>query len=201
MPRPRTDIRSRVLLAARQRFAAAGVDGSSLRSIAADAGTSIGMVYYYFPSKEALFLGVVEEVYGRLLADLEQTLAAPPDFKGKLMALYTRIAGASALELDVVKLVAREALSSSVRLESLVQRFSRGHLPLIFQAIAAGVKNGELRHDLHPVVLMAATLALGALPQFAVRAVGKSLPIPLPSAEQLTRQLAEALLHGIAASR
>ena len=201
MPRPRTDIRSRVLLAARERFAAAGVDGSSLRSIAADARTSIGMVYYYFPSKDALFLAVVEEVYGRLLADLEQALAAPPDFKGKLHALYTRIAGASLLELDVVRLVAREALSSSARLASLAQRFSRGHVPLIFQAVAAGVKNGELRHDLHPVVLMAATLALGTLPQFAVRVVGKSLPVPLPSAEQLTRQLAEAVLHGIAAPR
>jgi AcrR family transcriptional regulator len=201
MPRPRTDIRARVLVAARERFAAAGVDGSSLRGIAADAGTSIGMVYYYFPSKDALFLGVVEEVYGRLLADLEQALAAPPDFKGKLLALYARIAGTSPLELDVVRLVVREALSSSARLESLAQRFSRGHVSLIFQAVTAGIKKGELRSDLHPIVLMAATLALGTVPQFAVRVIGKSLPVPLPSAEQLTRQLAEAVLHGIAAPR
>src|SRR5262249_27779376 len=67
MPRPRTDIRVRILHAARARFAAKGVDGSSLRSIAADARTSIGMIYYYFPSKDALFLAVVEEVYGNLL--------------------------------------------------------------------------------------------------------------------------------------
>jgi AcrR family transcriptional regulator len=201
MPRPRTDIRARILAAARARFVAAGVDASSLRRIAADARTSIGMIYYYFPSKDALFLAVVEEVYVRLLGDLEQALAGPHDFAGRLQALYTRIAGASALELDVVRLVAREVFSSGARFESLAARFSRGHVPLIFQAVGAGVKSGELRQDLHPAVLMAATIALGTLPQFALRAVGKSLALPVPNPEQLTRQLAEAVLHGIAAPR
>jgi len=70
MPRPRSDIRLRILHAARARFAAKGVDGSSLRSIAAAARTSIGMIYYYFPSKDALNFTHDEEVYGRLLGDL-----------------------------------------------------------------------------------------------------------------------------------
>jgi AcrR family transcriptional regulator len=201
MPRPRTDIRARILHAARERFAAAGVDATSLRSIAADAGTSLGMIYYYFPSKDELFLAVVEEVYGRLLGDLESALSGPPDFNGRLLALYQRIAAASPLELDIVRLVAREALSSGARLERLAQRFSRGHIPLIFQSVAAGIQGGELRSDLHPAVLMAATLALGTLPQFALRVVGKGLGLALPNPEQLTRQLAEAVLHGIAAPR
>jgi AcrR family transcriptional regulator len=201
MPRPRTDIRVRILRAARQRFAASGVDGSSLRSIAAQAGTSLGMIYYYFPTKDELFLAVVEEVYGGLLEDLERALREAGDFAASLLALYQRIASASALELDVVRLVAREALSSSARLERLAQRFSRGHIALIFQTISTGIQGGELRRDLHPAVLMAATLALGTLPQFALRVVGKSLPVTLPSPEQLTRQLAEAVLHGIAAPR
>jgi hypothetical protein len=50
-------------------------------------------------------------------------------------------------------------------------------------------------------VLLAATIALGTLPQFALRVVEGSLPVPLPSTEQLTEQLAEAVLHGIAALR
>jgi AcrR family transcriptional regulator len=181
------------------RFAARGVDGSSLRSIAADARTSIGMIYYYFPSKDALFLAVVEETYGRLLGDLEQALGAAPDFPGQLQALYGRIAHATPLELDVMRLVAREALSSSARLESLAQRFRRGHVPLILRAVASGVKDGALRRDLHPGVLLAASIALGTLPQFALRLVGKSLPAPPPDGEQLIRQLVEAVLHGIAA--
>lgn len=201
MPRPRSDIRPRILEAARQRFVKSGVDASSLRGIAADAGTSLGMIYYYFPSKDELFLAVVEEVYGQLLADLEQALAAAPDFRGGLIGLYRRIAAASPLELDVVRMVAREALSSHERLESLAQRFRRGHIPLLLQTLAGALGRGELRGDLHPGVLLGATIALGTLPQFALRVVGGSLPVPLPSTEQLTEQLAEAVLHGIAAPR
>ncbi len=201
MPRPRSDIRPRILEAARQRFVATGVDASSLRGIAADAGTSLGMIYYYFPSKDELFLAVVEQVYGQLLAELERALAGASDFQGSLLALYRRIAAASPLELDVVRLVAREALTSPPRLARLAERFRCGHIPLLLQAIGAALSRGELRRDLHPGVLLAATIALGTLPQFALRVVGGSLPAPLPSAEQLIEQLAEAVLHGIAAPR
>jgi len=196
MPRPRTDIRPRILKSARERFAASGVDATSLRSIASDAGTSIGMIYYYFPTKDDLFLAVVEEVYAALLSDLEQALSAP-DFEGSVNALYRRVAGASALELQVIRLVAREALTSGQRLKSLVQRMSRGHVPLIFKTVGRGLSRGELRRELHPAVLMAATLALGTLPQIALRVLGAHLPVTPPAREVLSEQLADALLNGI----
>ena len=200
MPRPRTDIRPRILEAARELFAAAGVDATSLRSIAKGAGTSIGMIYYYFPSKDDLFLAVVEEVYAGLLSDLETALGAHPDFAASVRELYRRVARASALELQVIRLVVREALTSSQRLESLVQRMRRGHVPLIFKAVGRGLERGELRRELHPAILMAATLSIGTLPQIALRALGKHLPVTPPAAELLPDLLAEALLHGIAAA-
>ena len=201
MPRPRTDIRPRILDAARARFAATGVDATSLRSIASDAGTSIGMVYYYFPTKDELFLAVVEDVYGRLLADLEAALTGEHDFAERALALYRRLAASSDLERQVVILVAREAFTSGQRRESVAQRFSRGHVPLIFQAVLGGVRAGELRSDVHPLVLMAATISLGTLPQIAMRALGKFLPSAAPNPEELTRQLADVLMNGIGAHR
>jgi AcrR family transcriptional regulator len=197
MPRPRTDIRPRILAAARERFAESGVDATSLRSIASDAGTSIGMIYYYFPTKDDLFLAVVEEVYAGLLSDLEQALSAHADFEGSVKALYRRIAGVSPLELQVIRLVAREALSSSQRLKSLAERMSRGHVPLILNAVGRGLAREELRRELHPAVVMAATLSLGTLPQIALRVLGRYLPVTPPAREVLTEQLADALLNGI----
>lgn len=197
MPRPRTDIRPRILAAARERFADSGVDATSLRSIASDAGTSIGMIYYYFPTKDDLFLAVVEEAYAALLSDLEQALSAHADFASSVSALYRRIAAATPLELQVIRLVAREALSSSARLQRLAQRMSRGHVPLILQTVGRGLGRGELRRELHPAVLMAATLSLGTLPQIALRVLGEYLPVVPPSREVLTEQLADALLNGI----
>jgi AcrR family transcriptional regulator len=196
MPRPRTDIRPRIIEAARERFAAAGVDATSLRSIASDADTSIGMIYYYFPTKDDLFLAVVEDVYGQLLAELEHELGQHDDFRDSVLALYRRIGSASALELQVIRLVAREAFTSGQRLERVALRFSRGHVPLIFKSVLAGVQSGELRADLHPLVLMAATLALGTLPQIALRALGKHLPATAPDTNELTRQLCAVLLEG-----
>ena len=201
MPRPRTDIRPRILDAARERFAATGVDASSLRSIASDAGTSIGMIYYYFPTKDDLFLAVVEDVYGRLLGDLEAALGSEQDFARRALALYRRIARSSEIEGQVIRLVAREAFTSGQRRESVARRFSRGHVPLIFQAVLAAVRAGELRSDISPLVLMAATIALGTLPQIALRALGRHLPSAVPSAEELTRQLARVLMEGVGAPR
>jgi TetR/AcrR family transcriptional regulator len=201
MPRPRTDIRPRILEAARERFAQSGVDASSLRSIAADAGTSIGMIYYYFPTKDDLFLAVVEDVYGALLSDLDAALGTSGDFASSALSLYRRIAAVSPLELQVIRLVAREAFTSGERLLSLLPRFSRGHIALIFNAVRRGVQAGELRTDLHPAVLMAATLSIGAVPQLALRVMGKYLPIAPPGAAELTRQLADALLNGIGAKK
>jgi TetR/AcrR family transcriptional regulator len=196
MARPRTDIRPRIIEAARERFAAAGVDATSLRRIAGDAGTSIGMIYYYFPTKDDLFLAVVEDVYGQLLTELEGELGQHGDFRDGVLALYRRIGSASPLELQVIRLVAREAFTSGQRLERVAQRFSGGHVPLLFQTVLGGVRSGELRADLHPLVLAAATLALGTLPQIALRVLGKHLPAAAPEAGELTRQLAAVLLEG-----
>jgi AcrR family transcriptional regulator len=196
MPRPRTDIRPRIIEAARERFAAAGVDATSLRSIASDAGTSIGMIYYYFPTKDDLFLAVVEDVYGQLLAELERELARDGGFRENVLALYRRIGSASPLELQVIRLVAREAFTSGQRLERVALRFGGGHVPLIVDTVLGGVSSGELRGDLHPIVLVAATIALGTLPQIALRLLRKHLPATAPDASELTQQLCAVLIEG-----
>src|SRR5688572_12194832 len=100
MARPRGDIDSRILRAARQRFLLEGVDGASLRAVARDASTSIGMIYYYFPTKEALFLGVVEAVYQRVLRDIEIALGPDLPVEGRILRLYERIGRLDSEEID-----------------------------------------------------------------------------------------------------
>ena len=110
MARPRTDIQPRILHAARARFLAEGVEGASLRQIAKEARTSIGMVFYYYPTKDELFLAVVEEVYEKLLASLDQILSAKTPVRERLAQAFARLGEASDEELDVLRLVVREAL-------------------------------------------------------------------------------------------
>lgn len=200
MPRPRTDIQPRLLAAARARFLADGVDGASLRAIARDAGSNLGMLYYYFPSKDDLFLAVVEEVYARLLADLTEALG-PGSFEERIGRVYARIAAMSDHELEVVKLAMREVIGGSPRLGRLVERFQRGHLPLVVGALMDGMRSGAVRTDLPPPVALILTFAIGAVPQIIRRSAGDLPPFRhLPPAPELARLLLDAFLRAVGPS-
>jgi AcrR family transcriptional regulator len=200
MARPATDIRPRLVRAARERFSASGVDGASLREIAAAAGTSIGMVYNHFKTKDDLFLAVVEEVYGKVLADMEAALAPGPSVRERLRRLYRRLALVSDEELAVLRLVLREAMVSSTRLDRLMARFLRGHLPLVMGLIEEGVRDGTLDGNRPVPLMMMATFALAGPPQFVRRGLGGRTPLgDLPSGEALADQLVEILLGGMGA--
>ena len=201
MGRPPSDIAPRILHAARRRFLAEGVEGASLRAIARGARTSIGMIYYYFPTKDDLFLGVVEEVYVALLADLETALARTLPVEDRVRGLYRRLGALSVDETEVVRLVIREVLVSPHRLDRLVKRFQRGHLPLLAQLAEDGVKAGAFRKDLSPAVLLAAIGCLGGPAQAVLSVISERLPTaaPLPAPEHRSAALVDVLLSGIAA--
>ncbi len=73
--RPRDADRSQaaILLAARSEFAAFGLAGARMDRIADRAGLNKRLIYYYFSSKDALFLSVLESVYADIRA-AEQAL-------------------------------------------------------------------------------------------------------------------------------
>lgn len=198
MARPRSDIGPRIVHAARRRFLKEGVDGASLRTIAKDAGTSIGMVYYYFPTKDDLFFAVVEEVYAKLLAEMTLALAADAPVEERIRRLYARLGTVSDTELTTVQLVAREVLVSSSRFRRLVARFQRGHIPLVLTALADGMREGAIDPELPPPLLLLCTVAVGAVPQLVRRAFGKRAPFGgLPEGDRLSELLVRVLFHGI----
>jgi AcrR family transcriptional regulator len=200
MPRPRSDIEPRLVAAARKRFTSDGVDGASLRAIAADAGTSIGMVYYYFPTKDELFLAVVEEVYQKLLADLERALEPKLPVRERLEQLFLRLGRLSDEEITMIQLVVREVLVSSSRLDRLIERFKRGHVAMIVKTVMDGMADGTFNRSLHPVVVALSTVVLAAPPQLIRRFAAERLPIPgTPSGEDFSRELVKVLFEGVGA--
>lgn len=197
MARPKSDIEPRVIAAARDRFLRDGVDGASLRGIASDAGTSIGMVYYYFPSKDELFLAVVEQLYQKLLADIVQAIAPDVPVRERIERLFARVARLSDEELLVCRLVLREALTSSARFARLRERFQAGHIPLIARLVSDGYSDGVFDPKLHPMVAMLSVLGMGVVPQLIRRVLDRQLPFPgAPAGEELARLLAAVVLSG-----
>jgi AcrR family transcriptional regulator len=199
VPRPRTDIQPRIVHAARARFLAEGVDGASLRTIAAEAGTNVGMVFYYFPTKDDLFLAVVEEFYGKFLEDLARTLGGDAPVRERLERAFVRIGSATPDELDVVRLVVREALLSSERFRKVLARAQRGHLALLVSTLVEGVERGEIDGDLPLPLLLVSTFAMGGLPQVIRRATGDVPPFAaFPPPRQLAAASVELLFRAIA---
>lgn len=200
MGRARSDIGPRIVEAARGRFLREGVDGASLRAIAADARTSIGMVYYYFPTKDELFFAVVEDAYTGLLEGFAAAFAPDTGVEGRLRRLFHRIGAMSEREQTTIRLILREILISSKRLRRLIERFQRGHFPIALAAIEEGQRDGAIQRALHPMLAMMLAFAVGAIPQFAVRQIGPQLAPDLPHGAALGDVLVDVLFHGIGAA-
>jgi AcrR family transcriptional regulator len=198
MARPRTDVAPRIVTAARARFLAEGVDGASLRAIAADAGTSIGMIYYYYPTKDDLFLAVVEEIYVAFLQDVEREVAADRPVGERLLRLYRRLGAMTDDERAVVRLVVREALTSTTRLERVIERFRRGHVPLLARLVREGQDEGVFDPALHPMLILAAMGAIGGPGQALLRLAAGRLPVARGlKQDDLPGALARVLLDGV----
>jgi AcrR family transcriptional regulator len=204
MARPRSDIEPRLLHAARRRFLAEGVDGASLRTIASDAKTNVGMIFYYFPTKDDLFLAVVEEVYEGVVRDLSAALETGASAREQLHAAFARLGRATDDEVEVIRLILREALltPTSPRFSRVMARFREGHLAMVLRTLALGVEQGELDSSVPLPLLMMTTFAMGALPQILRRIAGHEPPFSLlPPPPDLASSSVDLLFRGIAAQR
>lgn len=75
--RLKTDVRDRIVAAAAQAFATHGYAGTSIATVARDAGLSPGNIYRYFPNKAALLEAVVDsDLVARFDALLDARLAS-----------------------------------------------------------------------------------------------------------------------------
>jgi AcrR family transcriptional regulator len=156
------------------------------------------MVYYYYPTKDDLFFAVVEEVYDAFLHKLEAALVPEGTVEDRLGRLYRQLAEVTDDEVEMLRLVVRDVLTSSTRFERLLARFLRGHVPLVLRTLVEGLGDGTFDRRHHPLVLFFATFALAGPPQVIRRALGKKAPVPgAPEGAELAKAMLDVLLHGV----
>jgi TetR/AcrR family transcriptional regulator len=198
MARPATDIRHRILAAARTCFDHSGVDAVSLRTVARKAKTTIGMIYYYFPTKDDLFLAVIEDVYELVLPDIATILSADEPLRDKLRRVMQRLAGGREVERAVMRIALRDALISPKRRALLFERFQRGHIPMVLAAMARAEKSTELRSDVPAVMKVFSTGAIAVFGSLIL----EHLPLPgIPPQETRIEQALDILFDGIGARK
>jgi hypothetical protein len=86
-----------------------------------------------------------------------------------MCGVYERISSMTPEEVSVVHLIVRESLTSNERRERLMHRFLTGHLPLFLRAMLEGIEQKELDPEIHPLIAMSCSMALGTIPLFMLK--------------------------------
>jgi AcrR family transcriptional regulator len=141
--------RESILRAATKVFAKYGYDGGSVEKISKAAKSYDRMIYYYFGSKEGLFIAVLEGIYRRMddaEAALDLDASRPVE---ALTAVIRFVLGYYRRNPDFVTLLNTENLHKGRHIaKSLRAReYSSRAIAIIREIVASGVAQGLFRDD------------------------------------------------------
>jgi len=90
MPKRIPHLSEAILAHATKLFCQSGYDAVDMKQVAAEAGTSVGNLYNYFPSKPALFLAIKELWKSRLLENCRVILTSDLPRRERILAVLRR---------------------------------------------------------------------------------------------------------------
>ena len=151
-----------ILSVATQEFADKGLAGARIDEIAAATRTSKRMIYYYFGSKEGLYIAVLEAAYGRMRkieADLHLNDFEPEEALKRLIEFtYDHHQGNE----EFIRLVMSENVHRAEYLAQSpeIQKLNGSALQTIEELYNRGVKQGVFKKNLTPLEIHSAISAL-----------------------------------------
>jgi len=165
-PEPRTNDPDRtmadILAVATREFSDKGLSGARIDEIAAATRTSKRMIYYYFGSKEGLYIAVLEEAYRRIRsieAELHLEDLPPEDALRKLVGFTFDYQLANP---DFIRLVMTENIHRGVFLEQskTIQQLNVPAILAVRSIYERGVREGVFRSGVDPLDLHMSISAL-----------------------------------------
>jgi AcrR family transcriptional regulator len=151
-----------IIEVATHEFSEKGLAGARIDVIAEAMRTSKRMIYYYFGSKEALYIAVLEEAYRRIReieAGLHLEDLAPEDALRKLVGFTVDYQLANP---DFIRLVMNENIHRGEFLaqSKTIQKLNVPAINAVREVYERGVKAGVFRSGLDPVDLHMSISAL-----------------------------------------
>ncbi|WP_244808379.1 TetR/AcrR family transcriptional regulator [Caballeronia zhejiangensis] len=155
--------RHRILTAAQKEFSGGGFYGARVDRIAQAAGTNERMLYYYFGSKDRLFLAVLDHVLESLKADersLDLTLLSPEE---GVMRVAHFLWDYYRDHPDLVRLLNDENLREGKLTKETtdLRRIVSPGFEALTRALDRGKQAGVFRDDVDPAKLYTVLSALG----------------------------------------
>lgn len=178
--------RAEILAAATSVFATKGVARTKVSDIATAANLSHGLLYHYFPSKEAIFEAIAEAMIERADADLSAPHERAIDrLEHTLLRAHERLASS---EIDASRVVMLAVLMRDSISEGLRARLS-AHLVRLMERTRETIATAQLEGDIDPTIAPdeLARLVLFLFRGMAIRM--PDFPVALPEPVTLLRLL------------
>jgi AcrR family transcriptional regulator len=154
--------RDKILNVALQEFSLHGLSGARIDTIAAESGLNKGMIYYYFGSKEDLYVAALEESYRRF-REIEgrfhiDSLAPVPALRSLVGATFDF----HAAHPEFIRMVMSENINQGEYIRKIpgLRAINRSAVVLLDRLCQRGIAEGVFRADIDAVDLHMSISAL-----------------------------------------
>lgn len=167
--------RRRILDAALDVFARKGYHDTRTDEIAEASGTSKGSLYFHFASKQNIFLALIDELAGRLAANLEEAIAREDDGIRRVDAALRVCLDTFGRYHHLAKIFLVQAVGLGAAFEEKRMEINSHFAGLIQEHLEQAVAEG----DIPPIDTEVAALAwMGAIYEVVIRWVLTGQPAP-----------------------
>ncbi len=196
--RVREENTRKIIIAAEQVFSEKGFDGATTREIAQKVGLPKANVHYYFPTKEDLYVRVLEDILAEWIKDAEIfDTSSDPEIvfrayiKQKIEHSFTRPYGSKVWAMEVIS--GGHVFEKHLK-ESLLKWNARK-----VRQITQWVKEGKLR-KINPQFLLYAIWATTqhyADFEYQIRAINRGRPLSRGQTAEVIESIVQIVLHGV----
>ena len=199
---PIVPARDRIVAAATREFAERGFDGGRIDAIGKAAGVNKALLYYYFPTKQALYRGLVLEhlqAFGQRLVEDEDPARPAAEAIRHIVEALLSLADERPF---APQFIVREILNAWGHLEDEDFPILLSQIRPIVDTVRRGIERGELRPvpplfvHLHLTMSMNLFLASAGARTRAAKVVGQ--PDLVPDARAYARFVADLVVRGLA---
>ena len=189
------DKRRVILDAAVRVFARQGFHTCRVSDIADEAGVAYGLVYHYFPSKEAILDTLFLERWDVMLAAIDDAAASDRSPREQLHAIASFIVDSYRHDPDLMKVIVVEVTRAA-------NTFGRTHLEKIkeaYEGMARIVANAQEKGIFRTEVdaMFAAQAFYGLIEQVLTQWIFSLKPVPVEEFEHVKTELVEMICGGL----
>lgn len=140
------DTKESILLASTKLFAQQGYDGTSIRDITEAARVTKPVLYYYFKSKEDLYINLINDAYAFFFTEIRAVIQTSQPFLIRLKQLIHLYISCHEMYEDTVRIIYNAAFGSSRNHPKVnIQKLEEEHIELLTKFFQEGVHEKVLR--------------------------------------------------------